>query len=412
MRLVEQHIIKPNHRYFKECDSICFRTKNLYNYTLYVTRQWFFETGKLISANDLRKQLASTNQPDFRALPSQVSKEVLRLLGKNWKSFFAANQAYKKHPSEFKGRPKLHKYKHKLKGRFVATYYNPEAISQKLIKRDVLKLSQSQLELPRKGRKIKLVRIVPRYGNYVIEVVYEIEDVKPKLDNQRYASIDIGVNNLMAVVFNTGDIPLLINGKPLKSINQFFNKQRATLMSYIGDKGTSKRIEQLTAKRNTKVKDYLHKQTTWLVNHLATLNITTLYVGWNKGIKQDINLGKRNNQNFVALPFLQLISMLAYKLELKGIRLVRHEESYTSKCSFLDLEPVQKHDKYLGSRIKRGLFKSSTGKIINSDINAAYNIMRKSNPEYFDGIEVLQTEKFPLVPVRLSNLVKKQKTIF
>ena len=263
-----------------------------------------------------------------------------------------------------------------------------------------------------RAEKIKLVRIVPRYGNYVIEVVYEIEDVKPKLDNQRYASIDIGVNNLMAVVFNTGDIPLLINGKPLKSINQFFNKQRATLMSYIGDKGTSKRIEQLTAKRNTKVKDYLHKQTTWLVNHLATLNITTLYVGWNKGIKQDINLGKRNNQNFVALPFLQLISMLAYKLELKGIRLVRHEESYTSKCSFLDLEPVQKHDKYLGSRIKRGLFKSSTGKIINSDINAAYNIMRKSNPEYFDGIEVLQTEKFPLVPVRLSNLVKKQKTIF
>ena len=409
MRLVEQHIIKQNHSFHKECDSICFRAKNLYNYGLYVIRQHFFKTSQMISANDLRKQLAIENQVDFRALPSQVSKEVLRKLEKNFKSFFRANKAYKKNPSKFLGKPKLPKYKDKVKGRFVAEYYNPEAVSQKMIKQDIIKISKAEITLPRKGRNIKLVRIVPRYGHYVIEVVYQVEDTPIKADNKKYAAIDIGVNNLMAVTFNTGNQPILVEGKPLKSINQYYNKKKAKLMSFLGGKGNSKRIEKLTLKRNNKVKDYLHKTTTKLVNHIASLNISKIYIGWNKGIKQDINIGKVNNQKFVSIPFHQLISMLTYKLQQKGIELITHEESYTSKCSFLDLEPIKKQEAYLGRRIKRGLFKSSNGTVINADINASYNIGRKSNPEFLtnDRIEALSILGLPLVPVKLDRLSEK-----
>ncbi len=405
MRLVEQHIIKRNHPYFKECNDICFRAKNLYNYALYVTREAFFETGVVPSANEVRKQFAKEDQPDFRALPSQVAKEVLRKLGDNWKSFFNANKQYKKDKSKFLGRPNLPKYKDKAKGRFVAQYYNPEAISVKLMKKDIIKLSQTNIELPRKGRDIKVVRIVPRYGYYVIEVVYRVQEKQSNTDNKRYAAIDVGVNNLMAVTFNTGNKPLLINGRPLKSVNQFYNKRKAELMSFVGDKGTSNRIQKLTAKRNFKVKDYLHKQTRLLVNHIASLDVSKVYIGWNQGIKQDTNMGKRNNQQFVSIPFYQMIGMLDYKLKLKGIELTKHEESYTSKCSFLDLESIKNHDKYLGSRVKRGLFKSNYGTIINADINASYNIGRKSNPEFLrnDRIEVLQNPcGFPLVPFRLT----------
>jgi len=409
LKLVEQHIIKKGYCYYEECDDICFRTKNLYNYSLYILRQFFFENGEMISANELRKQLAKENQEDFRALPSQVAKEVLRKLEKNFKSFFQANKTYKKEPSSFSGRPKLPKYKDKQKGRFLAEYYSPEAISQKKLKEDVIKLSQSGITLPKKGRTIKVVRIVPRYGFYVIEVVYERVAPKEVSDNKRYASVDVGVNNLMAVTFNTGNQPVLVEGKPLKSINQYYNKEKARLMSFVGDKGNSKSIKKLTAKRNLKIKDYLHKATTKLVNHIAKLKLSKVYLGWNDGIKQDINIGKRNNQNFVCIPFKMAISMLDYKLKLKGIDFIQKEESYTSKCSFLDLEPVKKQAVYLGKRVKRGLFKSGKGKMINADINASYNIGRKSNPEFLnnDRIEVLSVEKLPLVPVKLSKLSEK-----
>jgi len=127
--------------------------------------------------------------------------------------------------------------------------------------------------------------IVPRYGHYVIEVVYEVEDKEMTTDNKRYAIIDIGVNNLMAVTFNTGHQPILVEGKPLKSINQYYNKKKAKWMSFVKGKRTSKRIEKLTLKRNLKIKDYLHKITTKLVNHLASLHLSKVYVGWNEGIK-------------------------------------------------------------------------------------------------------------------------------
>ena len=235
------------------------------------------------------------------------------------------------------------------------------------------------------------MRILPRNNHHIVEVVYKVEDKENKIDNNRYASVDLGVNNLMTVSSNVMK-PIIINGKPLKSINQYWNKEKARLQSLLKDnKRTSKRIQSITNKRNNKIKDYLHKSSRYLVNLLVSNNISTLIVGYNEEWKENINLGKKNNQSFVNIPFYTLIKQLEYKCKLEGINFVLTEESYTSKCSFLDNEKVCKHENYLGKRIKRGLFKSKEGKLINADLNGSLNILKKVVGKFEYSIEVCGT---------------------
>lgn len=198
------------------------------------------------------------------------------------------------------------------------------------------------------------------------------------------ASIDLGLNNLCALAFNNGSQPLLFNGKPLKSMNQYYNKQRSRLQGKLknGVK-TSNRIHKLTFKRNNKINDYLHKCSRLLVNQLVSNNISTLVIGKNTGMKQDINIGRVNNQNFVQAPLFRFADMLKYKCELEGIIVIFQEESYTSKCSFFDNESIERHACYAGNRLKRGLFKTAKGMLVNADINGSYNIMRKAIPNAF-----------------------------
>ncbi|KKC30649.1 transposase [Caldanaerobacter subterraneus subsp. pacificus DSM 12653] len=200
------------------------------------------------------------------------------------------------------------------------------------------------------------------------------------------------------MVNNIGIKPIVINGKVIKSINQYYNKKKAELMSYVGDRGTSNRIEKLTLKRNNKIKDLMHKISRFIVNWCKQYNIDTLVVGYNPKWKQEIELGKINNQNFVSIPYYQFINMLKYKCEEGGINLILVEESYTSGCSFLDGEEVSKENYDPSRRIKRGLFRSNKGILINADVNSAYNIIRKVFPEAFaEGIEGVG-----LHPVRLN----------
>ena len=273
-----------------------------------------------------------------------------------------------------------------------------------MLKSGIVKLGGTTIQFPTTRNNIKLVRVIPKATCYVIEVVYEEVGLDAKSFNGKVAAIDLGVNNLAAVVFNTGDIPVLINGRPLKAINQFFNKKKAKLMSYVNNKGTSKSLKKLACKRNNKVKDYLHKATTVLANHIVDRDITKVIIGWNVGIKQEVNMGKKNNQSFAYIPFRQFLWQMTYKLKLRGVQVIEQEESYTSKCSFLDNEPVKKHTTYKGRRPKRGLFKSAKGITINADINAAYNIGRKAIPNAYkaDGIEAL-----PLTPVKMNILYKR-----
>lgn len=224
----------------------------------------------------------------------------------------------------------------------------------------------------------------------MIEVVYETQE-RVKKCNSNVASIDLGLNNLATITYNNGDNPEIINGRPLKSMNQYYNKQKAKYQSKLkGNRKTSKRIQILASKRNNKVNDYLHKASRELVNQLVSKDISTLVIGKNVNMKQDINIGKVNNQNFVQLPIMKFADIVKYKCELEGITVIFNEESYTSKCSFFDNEEICKHDEYIGKRIKRGLFRTADGYLINADVNGSYNIMKKAIPNALaNGIEGL-----------------------
>lgn len=222
------------------------------------------------------------------------------------------------------------------------------------------------------------MRIIPQCSCHIIEVVYEKEkEEATELDDTAYLSIDLGLDNLATSFDPQHNRCFVINGRPLKSMNQFFNKRRAFLMSLIGSRGMSRRIGRLTLKRNCKVHDYMHKASRFIVNYCKDNHIGNIVIGNNKDWKQNCNMGKVNNQNFVSIPFEKLISMIQYKCEEVGIKVIVTEESYTSKTDHYSDEAMCHHENYMGKRIKRGLFRSSSGKLINADLNGAIGILRK-----------------------------------
>ena len=390
MYLTERHIIKNN----KELDEVCFNSKNLYNKALYLVRQHYFETKNYLNYYDVNRLMIDSKDVDYYSLPCKVSNQTLRLLDRNFSSFFAL---LKKKQSGNHNKPiRIPRYLDK-EGRFIAIFPK-DAVSKVYLRKGLIKLSSLSIEIPTKVTESNLVevRVLPRNNHHVVEVVYKIEDVEPKCDNKRYVSIDLGLNNLATVGSNVVK-PFIIDGRPLKSINQYWNKEKARLQSLLkGDKKTSKRIESITNKRNNKIKDYLHKSSKMLVNFLVSNDISTLVIGYNEEWKQNINIGKKNNQSFTAIPFYTLIKQLEYKCKLEGINIILTEESYTSKCSFLDNETIGKQENYLGKRIKRGLFRSAKNKIINADLNGSLNILRKVVGEFQYPIEVCST------PLRIS----------
>jgi putative transposase len=390
MQLVEQHIIKKDDERYKILDEVCFKSKNLYNAALYEIRQHFFNTKQFLNWFSVDKLFKEKKQEDYYALPCKVSQQTLKLLNQNFKSFFSLLK--KKDHNKKKSIPK---YLDKVKGRFVAIYTN-QAFSKKEIKRGIIHLSGTDFKIKTKidRSSINQVRIVPKNSYYKVEVIYEIDEIEELEDNDRYAAIDLGVNNLATVSFNDSK-PFIINGKPLKSINQFYNKRKAELQSKLkGNRKTSNRIESITRKRNNRVKNYLHKASRYIVNHLVSTNINTLIIGKNDNWKQEANISKKNNQNFVLIPHSQFINMLSYKCKLVGIAVIMTEESYTSKCSFIDNEEMKHNENYKGKRVKRGLFRTNKGKFINADLNGSLNIMRKVIGEFQYPIEVCST---PLV---------------
>jgi putative transposase len=297
----------------------------------------------------------------YRALPAKVSQQVMKVLDKNWKGYMEACKAWQADPSKFLGHPKLPKYKDKRSGRNLLVY-TIQAISTSGLKRGIIQPSGLPLEVETKQTTVDCVRIVPRNGYYVVEVVYSREDAPASLDPSLYASIDIGLNNLATLTSNKeGFVPRLVNGRPLKSVNQFYNKHRAELQSKVRSDAYTHRMERMTNKRTRKIDHYLHTVSRRLVDLLVAEQVGTLVIGKNVNWKQDANMGKRNNQNFVSIPHARFIDMLTYKCKLVGIAVIVTEESYTSKCSFLDMEPIGKHETYLGKRVRRGIFLERRG---------------------------------------------------
>lgn len=396
MNLVEKHIIDES----TELNDLCFKTKNLYNRVLYITRQDFITNGvkpnKYELFNDCKDLI------EYKVLPSRVSRCVIRTLVSNWDGYFVSLNSWFKSPERFKGKPKLPGYLDK-QGRFIAIFID-SSVLKRHISKGLIGLSKLKLQIPyqHKDKDIIEVQVIP-YKNkkYKINIVYYQEQQELKKNNNKYASIDLGLNNLMTITSNTGEQPFIVNGRPLKSINQYYNKQKAFLTSELELKQKSKkskRLERLSFKRENKINDYLHKASHYLIDYCLKNDINTIIIGYNKHWKQNIKIGKRNNQNFVQIPFYKLIQMIEYKAELNGLVVILNEESYTSKCSFLDLEEIKKHEKYKGERIKRGLFKSSKDVLINADVNASYNIMRKVVPNLFnnEGIEGVSVNPFKI----------------
>ena len=312
MIVTEKTIYKHKDKEFKELDNLCFLSKNLYNATLYTIRQHYFQNKSYLNYNEVNKQFTKENNIDYRMLPAKVSKHTQMLVDKAFKSFFTLRK-------NGNNKAKIPKYLSK-DGRQTVVY-EKGAINHK---NSALKLSKTNIEIKTKipYEQIKQIRIVPKNKFRIdIEVLYEVEP-KVNTNKTKYASIDLGVNNLIAL-FIDEDNPYLLNGRPLKSINQYYNKEISSLKSKL-KKGvyTSNKIIKLHNRRNNKVQDVIHKASRKLMNQLVLSKVTHLVIGYNKEIKQDISLGKKNNQNFVSIPFLTLINMIKYKAELLGIEVI------------------------------------------------------------------------------------------
>jgi len=392
MQLVEQHVIGRSDPRYKVIDEAAFKSKNLYNAATYEYRQAFIHQGRYLTYNEVQKRMQSHEA--YKALPAKVSQQILMVLDNNWKAFREGLAAYNEDPSKFLGRPRPPKYKHKTQGRNILVYTLQALVGGRSKKgiRGIIRPSGLSVEIHTRQRNIDQVRIVPRKGFYVVEVVYEKEVKQADVNPAYYAGIDIGMNNLVALTSNKpGFRSVLVNGRPVKSINQYYNKRKAELQKKLGHTGTTKRIEHLTTKRNRRIDHYMHTASKRIIDLLVKEGIGTLVIGKNDGWKQEANMGKRTNQNFVSIPHARFIAMLTYKAQLVGIRVVVTEESYTSKASLLDLDPLpvrdpnngdEKHP-FSGKRVKRGLYRASNGRVLNADINGSGNIIRKVAPDAF-----------------------------
>jgi putative transposase len=393
MQLVEQHVISRSDPRFDPIDGAAFAAKNLYNAANYLVRQAFIFEHRYVGYRELFHLLK--RHEAYTALPRKVSNDILRQLDKNWQAFFAACEAYREDPSKFTGRPKLPRYKHKTKGRFLLIY-DLQAISHRALACGRVRPSGLDIEVHTAHKTVKQARIVPRSGYYVVEVVYEHAEAVPSGNPALVAAVDLGVDTLAALTSNkVGFVPRLVHGRVLKSYNQFYNKCRAELQTALGRDGTTARMERLTTRRTRRINHYLHAASKTIIALLVQEGIGTLVVGKNLLWKQEAKLGRINNQHFVQLPHARFIGMLSYKAKLAGIKVIVQEESYTSKASFLDRDPLPIYDPkrkeqptFSGKRVERGLYRAKDGRRIQADVNGSYNILRKAFPDSFgQGIE-------------------------
>lgn len=396
---VEKHIIKQNNSYYSMLDKFCFKSKNLYNFANYQIRQEFCKNNEYITYNQMDKLLKQDNMDyDYRNMPvAQSAQQCLRLLDKNWKSFFKSIKDWSKHKDKYTGRPKLPKYLAK-NGRNVLILTNMNC----KIKDGIIKFPKSfnGFTLKTKCNNLQQVRILPRNKYLVIEVVYnkEVSDIKE--DNNKYISIDIGLDNLATLTNNVGVQPVIISGRKLKSVNKYYNKQMShyrEITKRMNKLDYTSRMNKLTIKRNNIITDLIHKASKKVIDYALSYDVNTIIIGNNKDWKRESSMSKKVNQSFVGIPHQMLINQIIYKAKNVGINVILTEESYTSGTSFLDSEEPIKENYNKNRRIYRGLFKSNTGTLINADVNGAYQILKKVFPNAYS----YEIEDLGLNPIRV-----------
>ena len=438
MYLTKQIQIKKNHKLYGYFDDLCHKTNNLYNATAFLIRQYatakqafenmqplfdkqmeiyqmvesktvntqFYPKTKWLNYRQIDFLFKVTKNDDYYALPVQCSQQIIKLVLRDFKSYFQSIKLWQSNKAAFTGMPKMPGYK-TSGGKSTVLLTNQDCrIYGNKLKLPATKVRLNIASIGKFGA-LKEVRVKPNYKGFTIDVVLEkpiegeiINDEHHNAElltkykdvtelNERALGIDIGLSNLCAVVNNFGLTPFLIKGTPLKSINQLYNKRLTYYQSVaktVNDVHYTNRMYYLTRKRNNQIKDYIHKTTTYIANYAKTNNVNIVVVGHNKLQKQNINIGNVNNQNFAQIPTTMLIQQIQYKLNRLGIEVLIIEESYTSVASFenLDYLPTygidDKAASFTGKRIQRGLYKSNGKRPVNADVNGAANIMRKAFP--------------------------------
>ena len=384
-----KHLSKEEYLSLKE---LSHTAKNLYNQAVYNIRQYYFQENKYLNYQKNNSLLKSSD--NYKTLNSNMSQQILKEVDGSFKSFFGLLK--KKNKGMYNAKVKLPSYLPKnsfttLVIGFVRLNEDTLVIPySNSFKKDHKKIS---IKIPPilLDKKIKEIRIIPKFNARFFEVqyTYEVQEEQRNLDKNHALAIDFGINNLATCVTNKGK-SFIIDGKKLKSINQWFNKENARLQSIKDkqkyDKKPTLRQKYLYSSRNNKVNDYMSKTARKIINYCLENNIGTLVCGYNETFQRNSNIGKANNQTFVNIPFGKLREKLEYLCKLYGLIFVEQEESYTSKSSFFDMDILPKFEvdkpqtySFLGKRIKRGLYQTSKGYIFNADVNGALNILRKSN---------------------------------
>ena len=385
-----KHLSKEDYKTIKE---LCHIAKNLANEAIYNVRQYYFSEGEFLKYE--KNYTLLKNSPNYKALNSNMAQQILKEVDGSFKSFFGLLKLAKQGKYAFKDCRLPH-------------YLPKDGYTTLVI--GFVRLKENKLILPFSNsfkkthkaveitippilldKKVKEIRIIPKAKArfFEIQYIYEAECVQRNLNTNNALALDLGINNLVTAVSSNGR-SFIIDGRKLKSINQWFNKENARLQSikdkqHYGKKSTN-RQKAIARDRNNKVNDYMNKAARKVINYCIANDIGALVVGYNETFQQSSHIGKRNNQNFVNIPYGQLRSKLEYLCRLNGIIFVKQEESYTSKSSFWDRDdiPVYNADnpgeyQFSGKRVHRGQYKTASGKTINADVNGALNIMRKSS---------------------------------
>ena len=385
-----KHLSKEDYKSIKE---LCHIAKNLANQAIYNVRQYYFAEGEYLNYEKNYALLKTSD--NYKLLNSNMAQQILKEVDGSFKSFFGLLKLAKKGKYSFRD-CKLPKYLPKdgyttlvigfvrLNGnKLILPYSNSYSKTHKRVE---ITIPPILLD-----KKVKEIRIIPKANArfFEIQYTYEAECIHRNLNTNNALALDLGVNNLVTAVSNSGK-SFIIDGKKLKSINQWYNKQNARLQSvkdkqHFGRKPTN-RQRAICRARNNKVNDYMNKVARKIIDYCIKNDIGTLVVGYNETFQKSSYMGKQNNQSFVNIPYGQLRFKLEYLCELNGITYVKQEESYTSKASFWDKDniPVYNNDNpqsyvFSGKRIHRGMYQCANGKCLNADVNGALNIMRKSN---------------------------------
>ena len=415
--------IKKSHIDYKYIKTQLIESKEIYNFANYVLRQLYFKNSnkhkyslnfieeyptlkelflKYVYENKQFSTLFYKIICEFSKLRQysinlKIVQNIVDKLKNDWTSYWKLLKM--KNNKTYDKKINIPRYKKK----YNLVEYNNQVISKKKLKLGYIgtdKMEQGiKIANRHKSLDCKCFRIYNKNDKFVCELIYEKEIIELE-KNDRVASIDIGLENLFTIVFNYNKKGISIKGSKLKAINQYFNKIKSKLQSLLPSKQyISKTINQLLYKRREQLRNYIGYYTNKLIDILKTEKISKLVVGYNKKWKQEINIGSKNNQNFVSIPFRKILNILKYKLEDNGIAYKEQEESYTSKASYLDNDniPIYKENDdtnyiFSGKRIKRGIYKSKQGKIINADLNGALNILKKSGEKLIEELEYLRFE--------------------